>query len=564
MASSTNNPFGGRTPSPSKQLLGPLHSPANDEESFLPAHPYVEDNDNDDNSSNDVNDSSDAEILSEAYTTVARGDRQTGLNRYPHERTTAGPPETPTLHGISGRVAALVKYEAPKPPKDEKKPAPKAEQPDAKQPTIKPGYVCQPFKLALKENDVSSAVDIFHNLQKTIGASNTDIDRQITAYFEKRVANNPDLTIAVCVDRHFELLRHWIEKAAESFDKLDEENEVIRQSLRTARLNLTQVENNQQTLQQNPNRIKELDEEVRHLRRKISRQEDAINQKDEENTRLLQVIQHLSTKAVGSEQITPQDPSNSPPPPGSPINQMRVDITVPKALRTPLAAHPIPIFNGGGDIEATFEFIRAIDHHRRLLQDDFDDKQRIKYATSYLEGAVLQWAMEEWPTIAVTANTPPSWDAFFDAFKARWVSENAHVYLTHKLDKMELKGNQIDQFNHNFATTMALLGKKDLTMLSESDQYYQIYARKIRDPTILLAIQQISFSLSVSGGLNLSMLMKYTARLMATKLANGPRSTTANPSTTAPLNAAAPKAHRNDRNNRNDKSKRHSLNNTEE
>ncbi|RPA71032.1 hypothetical protein BJ508DRAFT_315972 [Ascobolus immersus RN42] len=85
---------------------------------------------------------------------------------------------------------------------------------------------------------------------------------------------------------------------------------------------------------------------------------------------------------------------------------------------------------------------------------------------------------------------------------------------------MELKATAIDTFNHEFKSTLLLLNLEPLLVL-ESSQYFQIYTRKIRDSSIVMAIQQLSFT----SPLNLSMVMDYTARLMAAKLASQPART---------------------------------------
>ncbi|RPA74503.1 hypothetical protein BJ508DRAFT_332993 [Ascobolus immersus RN42] len=185
---------------------------------------------------------------------------------------------------------------------------------------------------------------------------------------------------------------------------------------------------------------------------------------------------------------------------------------IPKALRLPLQANPITTFDGTGETEIVFKFLKDLEHHIKLLHDDFTNAQKIKYATGYMAGTALDWAID-W-------RRQPShitWSQFLYDFRLKYVSPNAHIYLTNKLERMEFKAASIDTFNHEYKSTLRLL-ELDPSSIVESSQYFQIYTRKIRDPQIVMAIQQLSFTTN----LTLSVVMDYAARLLAAKLAAQP------------------------------------------
>ncbi|RPA78414.1 hypothetical protein BJ508DRAFT_329350 [Ascobolus immersus RN42] len=188
----------------------------------------------------------------------------------------------------------------------------------------------------------------------------------------------------------------------------------------------------------------------------------------------------------------------------------KVDTTIPKSLRVPLMANPIPNFGGGGNIEATYEFIKALEHHTRLLQDDFNDAQLIKYTFAYLKGGVSEWALA-WKEHQVRNNLAPSWDRFMTDFKLQWLPANASTHLANKLDKMEMKAHKVDEFNHDFTSTLGLLGIYNLHAISEHDQYYKLYLSKIRDPATLTTIGQASFSTTVSNSFTKPQAKKTTS-----------------------------------------------------
>ncbi|RPA74938.1 hypothetical protein BJ508DRAFT_332597 [Ascobolus immersus RN42] len=88
------------------------------------------------------------------------------------------------------------------------------------------------------------------------------------------------------------------------------------------------------------------------------------------------------------------------------------------------------------------------------------------------------------------------------------------MVLSNKLERLELKGADIARINDTYKATLELLGITDLSKVDESNQYYQMYLRKIRDPNIISTLTLSSLS---NGGLTLEDLLKYTARLMVIK-----------------------------------------------
>ncbi|RPA72627.1 hypothetical protein BJ508DRAFT_419399 [Ascobolus immersus RN42] len=194
-----------------------------------------------------------------------------------------------------------------------------------------------------------------------------------------------------------------------------------------------------------------------------------------------------------------------------------ISIEVPKGIKTQLQRDGLDIFEGSGDVEVVYKFIKGLEYHIDLLEDEFTNIQRIAYATSYMAGGARSWA-KEWRRAAV--NTALTFDIFLAAFKTRWVPENAHVHLVQKLEKMELRINKVDKFNEEFTNVLRLLEKHSCSDLRESDQYYKIYHRKIKDQNLLFAIQTLS--LQTPGGLTLEKLMEYVSKLAMTKQTRPP------------------------------------------
>ncbi|RPA71842.1 hypothetical protein BJ508DRAFT_315232 [Ascobolus immersus RN42] len=208
---------------------------------------------------------------------------------------------------------------------------------------------------------------------------------------------------------------------------------------------------------------------------------------------------------------------------------------IPKTLTIPLQANPIPNYNGSGDVESIFNFIRALEHHMRLLSH-FTDLQRINYASSYLQGSVSQWAAD-WHIRRPVG----TWQRFIREFKEEWLPSTAKWYLGNKLQTMVLKNAaHIDQFNFDFQSTLELLDYKDMTIIDEGHPYYALYLSKINNPSILLAIQQQAHQYGLKNEpFNLPMVMRYASRLFAAKALQG-----AAPSITKPVTRAALPARR--------------------
>ncbi|RPA71952.1 hypothetical protein BJ508DRAFT_335522 [Ascobolus immersus RN42] len=477
--SDTNN-HDDSTQTPSHQLLGgPLHSPT--EDNGLPIQPSIDDHS--EIASNSSQETNEVTALPESTnagpsglapplrTAVGRLPRQTSIPNlnpfnpgdspysfynFNRRQNTIPDGSTPLFTTTPGNAPAGIT--PPNAPASESSHHdPKVEshhESNHEDDPIAPGYVCRPYPLALKGRAPTNPREIFEQLGNMIGDTNNDLNGAINKFYNQQRSANADITLGECVDRQFELLRHWIDLAAKAYEEQEEETEKHRRTLRNTRLNEAKATS---ALQEAQNTITTLEKENQALYTSV-----------QQSANLIQQLKNTPTKNTSTT-------TNNSSPLGDSPNTGRIDITIPKALRVPLAAHPIPIFNGGGDIELTFEFIRAIEHHARLLDDDFNDAQKIKYVTTYLQGSVLQWAMEDWKHLIATAGIDPSWLNFLNAFRSTWVSENSHVYLTNKLEKMELKGNQIDQFNHNYTTTLHLLNRINLSAIPESDQYYQIY-----------------------------------------------------------------------------------------
>ncbi|RPA72145.1 hypothetical protein BJ508DRAFT_335335 [Ascobolus immersus RN42] len=204
-------------------------------------------------------------------------------------------------------------------------------------------------------------------------------------------------------------------------------------------------------------------------------------------------------------------------------------IEISKSLKIPLEANKIPPYNGNKDPETIHKFLRALDHHIQLLKDEFSDYQLIRYASTNLQGSVLEWAQQyrsQHPTAP--------WKAFLQAFKTRWVSPTAHFHLASKLNAMQVKGaSSIDTFNYEFSQTLDMLGYKPKDV-PEAHPYYALYQSKIKDPAIQQTIQTQAFTMGLQNEpMTLDTLMELASRLLAAKAsttANPPRPPAGNPS----------------------------------
>ncbi|RPA80890.1 hypothetical protein BJ508DRAFT_307089 [Ascobolus immersus RN42] len=201
------------------------------------------------------------------------------------------------------------------------------------------------------------------------------------------------------------------------------------------------------------------------------------------------------------------------------------DITVPKAYRTQVLANPIKAFEGATDVDTIFRFVQGVEHHTRLIRT-FSEAQKVEYAISYLTGSAHRWATD---VFLPTAPTGVTFQAFIEALKHQYLPDNAHVHLTTKLDRLELRGSEIDRNNDQYRATLELMNAGRPEDMRESHQFYQTYLRKIKDPNIINSLKQLS--LTTVGGLNLATLMRFTARLMTTKLAASGAKTGTPPST---------------------------------
>ncbi|RPA73361.1 hypothetical protein BJ508DRAFT_313899 [Ascobolus immersus RN42] len=243
--------------------------------------------------------------------------------------------------------------------------------------------------------------------------------------------------------------------------------------------------------------------------------------------------------------VTVQGPYTSPPPPPPPPphgdirgNSQQSVIYVqalqspfvgdiPKTLDIPLKANPVPNYNGSGDIELIFKFLQALQHHIRLLAH-FTDLQKINYASSYLQGSVSTWAAN-WQIrrpIGV-------WQRFLREFKEEWVPSTAAYYHGNKLQSMTLKSaSQIDQFNHEFQTTLEMLDITDLATITEGHPYFTLYLSKIQNQSIQTAIQLQAQQASLNRKIpfNLQIVMRYASRLFAAKALQSQAAPPARPS----------------------------------
>ncbi|RPA82423.1 hypothetical protein BJ508DRAFT_325422 [Ascobolus immersus RN42] len=327
--------------------------------------------------------------------------------------------------------------------------------------------------------------EAFAQLLTVVGRDNDDMDSILWDYVESigaSATDGPDILEAI--NRQFDLIRLQAKYAAKAYDD-------SRKQIHGLTTRITQFEESRKKA------TAAHEEESNSLHREI----EALQ------TQLALAKSKIDTKTTTTEPFDLPEWLRSKTTPTT-------SFEIPKALRLPLQSNPITAFDGTGDTEIVFKFIKDLDHHVKLLRDDFTDSQLIKYAFGYLTGSVLDWALD-WRAKSIPLTT--TWTRFFQDFKAKYVSQNAHIYLTNKLERMEFKASAIDAFNHEYKSTLQLL---DLAPqdIGESNQYYQIYVRKIRDANILMAIQQLSFTTP----LHLSTVMDYTSRLIAVKLASQP------------------------------------------
>ncbi|RPA73116.1 hypothetical protein BJ508DRAFT_314108 [Ascobolus immersus RN42] len=341
--------------------------------------------------------------------------------------------------------------------------------------------------------------DAFRLLFEALGEDNTALDEILWSYVESiGEGENDGPDIIEAINRQFEIIRIHARYALSAYE---ESKRFAAEKTKRVR----QLESDKAiTLAAHESETDSLHRELENLQKKCTSLEEAA----------LKTTTESEDKLPDWLRTAPLDHSTHSTKAGT--------FEIPKALRLPLQANPITAFDGTGDTETVFKFIKSLDHHSKLLIDDFNDAQRIKYATGYLAGTALDWALQ-WRRDP----THTTWSSFMKDFRSAYVSQNAHIYLTNKLEKMELKASAIDTFNHEFKTTLQLLNLDPRTVL-ESSQYFQIYTRKIKDPHIVMAIQQLSFAQP----LYLEMVMTYAARLMAAKLASQPARTYVNQRTT--------------------------------
>ncbi|RPA71051.1 hypothetical protein BJ508DRAFT_336443 [Ascobolus immersus RN42] len=347
--------------------------------------------------------------------------------------------------------------------------------------------ITDPKSIPVSDNHDNSFVKLFEQL----GDDNNALEEILWKYVETTGEGTEGPDIIQSINRQFDIIRIYARYALRAYDEKKKE-------LTTALQRVTKLQTDHAAaLASHDTETDALQQELTRLENEVKTLRKTTDTKDEDDL----------PDWLYKEK--PLDKSHS--------------FEIPKALRLPLQSNPITTFDGTGDTEVVFKFLRDMDHHIKLLIDDFNDAQRIKYKTGYMAGTALDWAIN-WRL--QPGNT--TWKQFITAFRAHYVSPNAHIYLTSKLERMEFKATAIDAFNHEYKSTLRLLELDPLTIL-ESSQYYQIYVRKIKDPQIVMAIQQLSFSTT----LTLSVVMDYAARLLAAKLA-------AQPSRTAPARTNHP------------------------
>ncbi|RPA83410.1 hypothetical protein BJ508DRAFT_304857 [Ascobolus immersus RN42] len=209
-----------------------------------------------------------------------------------------------------------------------------------------------------------------------------------------------------------------------------------------------------------------------------------LSEAEKENTRLFHEVKSLLDRvadlrahtgtmsgSIPQQPITSDSwdwtapPNHSAPQRRAPMTPPVVDITVPKAYKEQIQALPLKSFEGATDVETI--------------------------------GTAHRWATDEW----LPKCRQRSW------------------MLTNKLERMELKGTEIDHINDSYRATLELLCFTNLGAIGEADQYYQTYLRKIRDPSIIATNNHLSLT---TEGLNLDTLMKYTSTLIVRKLVGQP------------------------------------------
>ncbi|RPA85873.1 hypothetical protein BJ508DRAFT_302691 [Ascobolus immersus RN42] len=300
-------------------------------------------------------------------------------------------------------------------------------------------WYCSSYELSSFEKNAVTKEDSHDRLLREVANSNEDLQLSLDAFANQYESSSEPLQgdpMAAAIDHKFELIRYTALKAVEAHDEA----------------------------------VAVLDAEQQHHAKVVADMTNKLEMAEKENATLLNSVKDLLAKVAELRAQTTTMAGSNPFPtvekrpftlesPYSSNSPTIVDITVPKAYRTQIQAAPIKYFEGSTDVETVYTFLKALDHHIRLLP-------------------------------------------------------NAFMVLNNKLEKMELRGADIARINDTYRATLDLLGVKDLSTIDESHQYFQMYMRKIKDPHILSTLTLSSLS---NNGLNLEDLLRYTARLMVIK-----------------------------------------------
>ncbi|RPA87954.1 hypothetical protein BJ508DRAFT_320067 [Ascobolus immersus RN42] len=334
-------------------------------------------------------------------------------------------------------------------------------------------WQCETVGLTPDEKAAMDTFDSISELVKTIRESNEELHDDLLDWEEEQLTlGHDDVNLGTAVNRKLDEIRFRIHQVVNYAKALNTINSTHAITAKQLRKELADMQLN----------LQESEEERVML---LSDNLDLANKLDA-------ALAGASTKAV----------TTTVPPHGI------VDITVPKQYSNQLKASDLKAFEGTTDLDAIYKFLKALTYHIDILENVFNDAQRIEYTLSFLAGGARRWFKTEWKP----RTTSYTFDSLMAAFRERWIPSNAHVHLVTKLEEMEMKRGSIDAFNDKFRGILELLQIHDLTRCRESDQYYKIYYSKVKDPAVRQSV--LLRSLATPGGLNLDTLMDLVSKLM--------------------------------------------------
>ncbi|RPA80520.1 hypothetical protein BJ508DRAFT_327238 [Ascobolus immersus RN42] len=378
--------------------------------------------------------------------------------------------------------------------------------------------ITENFALSTSEYDASqqkktSLPETLDRLQKAIAPSNKELEENYWNYLANNTkADGSAVTLIDAMNFHFDYLRHTIADTCEQANKYAQYTEYIKPKYNKLKTDFTALQEERDDLERlltnTQLRNAEYKKETQRLTDHANNLENKYRLLTKEKTPLEVIIAEEEYFKKQQRKKKMEEESYAP------------TMSIPKALLTPLQANPIEAYNGTPDVDTIFKFIKQLEYHTNLLEDEFTNAELVKYATSYLTDSAADWA-RAWKKNASITSVDRTFESFITTFKARWIPANAHIHLTNKLNRMEFRGaSQIDQFNHEYRNTLKLL-QLDPTHLLESNQYYQIYMSKIKDSNVLMSVHQYAFGKQLS----LDIAMDYVAQMFAIKIASQPATT---------------------------------------